>query len=226
MKDYYIKSRRIYVSIAGLMFSWEYLNIRISKLPILGLDLSQEDMMKVPYILSTVLLYLAYRVTNDWFYMAPSKLAARIDLVIVHIIGFTTLLSVFIPNIWADNPINIDTIILGMALFFCLFGVIVTFNKDFKVHMKKDVLMTRIGMIIVFMSVLNIAYSTLIDNLQQVVIIVILYGAFLLILFLIFKIPGFIMNSDEGKIVNRIQKAFDAEEELKKTVIKIDDVKE
>lgn len=227
MQDSYVKSRRIYLLVAATLFSWEYFGFRITGIPGLEAQFVDGQVAIVPRLMAVVCLYMIYRVTIDWLFFRPSEMASRIDFVVVHTIGLFALGAYLFKDLYPSDALQFHGLVLGYlsTLYFFLFllslsnGFLNTIPQDsFLKILRIKVVSLAFWSGSLFATVL-LAYGLdnfgfLSFNSAAIFAGSIGFVLFLPLLFLMFSIPKFVSNSEEGIFVSRINQALDAEQEL------------
>lgn len=90
----YDKARKAYGLAAAVLLAWELIGIDLGEAPIESLNISLKSPQAAPYVLVTLVVYFAIRLSVEWFQADPQRRqrrASRFDFALAHVIGVSSL---------------------------------------------------------------------------------------------------------------------------------------
>jgi lipid-A-disaccharide synthase-like uncharacterized protein len=88
-------ARRAYGLASALLIAWEAIGIDFGESPVEGLKLTLKSPQAVPYILSALTLYFAFRFVIEWHQADKRRremVASRVDYIFAHLLGAAALI--------------------------------------------------------------------------------------------------------------------------------------
>ena len=133
MDESFVKSRRAYVIASGVLAIWNYLEL--TAIPFVNVTITQDKIANAPFLITLVVLYLAYRVSVDWsLTKSVDDKISRFDLVIVHFIALTAVTAWIISEVWVEEEVVYPQALFqgSLMVLLSLWAVVINFFVSFE----------------------------------------------------------------------------------------------